>query len=158
MDSVPDHWETVLRVLAAVVGAGALGWQRERHGKPAGLRTQMMVALGAAVFTIVTLKLHESLVQAGGSASLDPTRVIQGIVGGIGFLGAGTIIQSRGSVEGVTTAATVWVVGALGIACGLGYLFVAAITVVVAFVLLTVFGIIEHRMKIAKSDDEGGCD
>jgi len=146
MDAFPSEWEVVLRAFIAVLGAGALGWQRERHGKPAGLRTQMMVGLGAAMFTMVTLQLYQAMLEAGGPARPDPLRVIQGIVGGIGFLGAGTIIQARGSVQGITTAATIWVVGGFGIACGLGYYFLAGVSVVFSLIILSAVGILERQL------------
>lgn len=146
MDAFPSSVEVVFRALFAVLGGGALGWERERHGKPAGLRTQMMVGLGAAMFTIVTLKLYYAALEAGGPGRLDPIRVVEGVVGGIGFLGAGTIIQARGSVQGITTAATIWVVGAFGIACGLGYYFVAGVNLVFALSILSVMGILERRL------------
>jgi len=145
MDTFPSEWEVLLRAFLAVLGAGALGWERERHGKPAGLRTQMMVALGSAVFTMVTLKLYAATFEAGAPAGPDPTRVIQGIVGGIGFLGAGSIIQARGSVRGMTTAATIWVVGAFGIACGLGYYFLAGVSVAFSLIVLSAIGFLERR-------------
>jgi putative Mg2+ transporter-C (MgtC) family protein len=146
MDAFPSEWEVVLRAFIAVLGAGALGWERERHGKPAGLRTQMMVGLGAAMFTMVTLQLCQTMLEAGGAARLDPLRVIQGIVGGIGFLGAGTIIQARGSVQGITTAATIWVVGAFGIACGLGCYFLAGVGIGFSLIILSVVGILERQL------------
>jgi putative Mg2+ transporter-C (MgtC) family protein len=147
-----------------VIGAGMLGWQRERHGKPAGLRTQMMVGLGAAMFTMVTLKLYEAAVQSGVPGRFDPLRVIQGVVGGIGFLGAGTIIQARGSVKGITTAATIWVVGAFGIACGLGYYALAGVNLGFALFILTLVGMLEKRfleqpdVENGKPPDENGSD
>lgn len=146
MDAFPSSVEVVVRAVFAVLGAGALGWQRERHGKPAGLRTQMMVGLGAAMFTMVTLKLYQAAMEIGSPDRLDPLRVIQGVVGGIGFLGAGTIIQARGSVKGITTAATIWVVGAFGIACGLGYYFLAVVNLVFALLILSAMGVLEKRL------------
>jgi putative Mg2+ transporter-C (MgtC) family protein len=129
-----------------VAGAAALGWQRELHGKPAGLRTQMMVGLGAAMFTLVTLKFYQTVGGDGDPGRIDPLRVIQGVVGGIGFLGAGTIIEARGSVRGITTAATIWVVGGFGIACGLGYYFLAGTGVFFSLLILSGVGILEKRL------------
>lgn len=151
----PEFGEVLLRMLLAVGGAAVLGWEREKHGKPAGLRTQMLVGLGAAAFTLATLKLFADL-NAGGNTQLDPTRVVQGIIGGIGFLGAGTIIEARGSVRGMTTAATIWVVGALGIACGLGYYMLAGCTVGFAWFILVVLGFLEKRLlspPLGEEDD-----
>ena len=145
----PDSWqEIMLRPLAAVVGAALLGLDREIHRKPAGLRTHMMVALGATVFTLVTLQLFEQMRQDGDAwAGADPLRAISGVAGGIGFLGAGAIIQSRGTVEGITTAATIWVTGALGVACGAGYYRMAGVLVGYALVILVVIGWIEFRFR-----------
>jgi len=152
MEPFPSPLEVVLRAVVTLLGAGALGWQRERHGKPAGLRTQMMVGLGAVMFTMVTLKLYQATLEAGLPGRLDPIRVIEGVIGGIGFLGAGTIIQARGSVKGMTTAATIWVVGALGIACGLGYFFLAGVTFLFSFIVLSGIGIVEKRWL---TDEDG---
>lgn len=146
MNTFPPASDLFLRVVVALLGAAALGWQRERHGKPAGLRTQMMVGLGSAMFTLVTLKFYLSLLDAGAAGRMDPLRVIEGIVGGIGFLGAGTIIQSRGSVKGITTAATIWVVGAYGIACGLGYFLLAGMNVAFALITLSLLGMLERSV------------
>jgi putative Mg2+ transporter-C (MgtC) family protein len=145
----PDSWqEIMLRPLAAIVGAALLGLDREIHGKPAGLRTHMMVALGATVFTLVTLQLFEQMRQDGNAwAGADPLRAISGVAGGIGFLGAGAIIQSRGMVEGITTAATIWVTGALGVACGAGYYRMAGALVGYALVILVVIGWMESRFR-----------
>lgn len=146
MDAFPTLLETVFRPLLAIAGAAVLGWERERHGKAAGLRTQMMVALGAAMFTLITLKLYHAVVAANGGNRIDPVRVVEGVIGGIGFLGAGAIIQARGSVKGMTTAATIWVVGALGVACGLGFYVLAVVTVLFALLILSALGYLEHRV------------
>jgi len=155
MSEVVTIWECILRPLLAVGGGALLGWEREKHGKPAGLRTQMMVALGASAFTLITIQLCQASHEAGEFVRIDPSRVVQGIIGGIGFLGAGTIIQARGSVQGITTAATIWVVGALGVACGLGFYRVAAVTVVLAFMILTAIGHLEKRSFDGSESAEG---
>ncbi len=145
MGANPSDLEMMLRALFAIIGAGALGWERERYGKPAGLRTQMMVGLGSAMFTMVSLRLYLLSLQAGVSSQFDLMRIIAGIIGGIGFLGAGTIIRARGSVTGITTASTIWVVGAFGIACGLGYYSLAGMNLLLALIVLSVFGKLERR-------------
>ena len=122
--------DVVLRLpLSCLLGA-LIGWERETGGKPAGLRTNMMVALGAATFTLLATSL------APLQEAADPTRIVTGVATGIGFLGAGSIIQSRKGVEGMTTAAGVWVVGAIGAACGLGAYSIASVASVLAFVIL----------------------
>jgi len=137
--------EVILRSAAAVVLGAILGWEREAADKPAGFRTHMMVALGAAAFTLVTVGIYDHALANTNRPPPDPLRMVAGVIGGIGFLGAGTIIQSRGSVQGITTAATIWVVGSVGIACGMGAFQVAITTVVLAFVILRLMGWLEGR-------------
>jgi putative Mg2+ transporter-C (MgtC) family protein len=129
----------VLRLsLAAVLGA-LFGWEREASDKPAGLRTHMLVSIGSATFTLLGFETGAALSERFGEAGLDPTRIVQGIVGGLGFLGAGSIIKSRGSedVSGLTTAASVWYTGALGVACGMGAFLLAGISAVLGMIVLT---------------------
>ena len=145
METPLGDLEFLLQITLAAACGGVLGWERESRNKPAGLRTHMLVALGASVFTAVTLQMRTQFV-AEQSAVLDPARAVQGIIGGIGFLGAGTIIQARGSVQGITTAATIWVVGAIGIACGAAQYDFATITALAAFLILTVLGRIERYL------------
>ena len=134
--------EIALRLGAALIIGGLLGLNRDLHGKPAGMRTHSLVSLGAAVAVIVSLGLP------GESKSMDPnavSRVLQGIVTGIGFLGAGVILRdSSGHVSGLTTAATIWICGVLGVACGLGYWPVLGIALCLTAVALATGGPIEH--------------
>ena len=134
-----------MRLLCAVLLGGLIGWDRERREKPAGLRTHMMVTLGSAAFVLLAFEVAAEVSSRYGAEGLDPTRVLQGVVGGIGFLGAGSIIQSRGHVKGVTTAASVWVSGALGAACGMGAYLLAVVTAGLALVILTVVGRLEPQ-------------
>jgi putative Mg2+ transporter-C (MgtC) family protein len=117
--------------LAALLGA-LIGWERETGGKPAGLRTNMMVALGASTFTLVSTSLASASAQEAG----DPIRIVTGVATGIGFLGAGSIIQTRTGVEGMTTAAGIWVVGAIGAACGLGAYLIAIVAALLGLIIL----------------------
>jgi putative Mg2+ transporter-C (MgtC) family protein len=124
--------EMVLRLLlAAVLGAG-IGYQRERAKKPAGLRTHMLIALGAALFTIVSIY--------GFGEKGDPSRVAAGVVAGIGFLGAGVIFRAmRGDLPmGLTTAASIWIVAAIGMAAGVGLYLVSAVIAVLAVLILMI--------------------
>ncbi len=129
-------------ILAAVFGA-VVGLERELSGKAAGLRTNILICLGAAVFTIL------SRYMATNQDSL--TRIAAGVVTGIGFLGAGAIIQDRGGVHGMTTAATIWVVASIGMACGARYYALAILATLIALVVLLVLKIAEkpldHHMK-----------
>ncbi|MGH7788081.1 MAG: MgtC/SapB family protein [Candidatus Binatia bacterium] len=138
MDQPVSLLDVVLRMFLASALGAVVGFEREVKSKAAGLRTHAMVSLGSAVFTLAALEMYQ-LTLADSATKGDPTRIIEGIVGGIGFLGAGQIIQSRGSVHGVTTAAGVWVVGAVGVACGGGYYALAGLTV--GFALLIMAGL-----------------
>jgi putative Mg2+ transporter-C (MgtC) family protein len=123
----------VLRLLSATLVGGILGSNRELHGKAAGGRTHALVSLGAAIVTVVML--HQEVPDANAIG-----RIIQGILTGIGFLGAGVILRdSGGHVSGLTTAATIWVCAALGIVCGLGYWSLLGVSVGLIFAVL-VFG------------------
>jgi len=142
----PSLTEIVLRLLAALVCGAVLGWERESRGKAAGFRTNMLVALGSAAFTMLSIELA---LKSSGPGQYDPMRVLQGIIGGIGFLGAGAIIQSRGSIHGMTTAATIWVVASAGVACGIGTyhtIAIALITVIFCFIVLTVLDIVAQKL------------
>jgi putative Mg2+ transporter-C (MgtC) family protein len=126
--------ETALRLGAALIIGSILGLNRELHGKPAGLRTHALVALGAAVATIVVLKSPTGFLAAEQNAI---GRVVQGILTGVGFLGAGVILRDpAGHVTGLTTAATVWMCAVLGIVCGLGYWGILGITVILTTLVL----------------------
>jgi len=148
--------ELVLRLLAASVCGLLIGLERESKRKPAGLRTHLLVAVGAAGFMLITDELfHEFDAHHTGTA-VDPLRVLSGIVGGIGFLGAGAIIQSQGNVRGITTAAGIWIVGAIGAACGVGYYPIAIAVTVMGFAILAPLRYIEHRYH--RSRDGGDAD
>lgn len=137
--------ETAFRLSLAILAGAILGWDRERQQKPAGLRTHMMVALGSAAFMLATLELTSQFSKDTQAISIDPTRALAGIVGGIGFLGAGSIIEARGSIRGMTTAASIWVVAAIGVACGAGMYQIAFTTVLLAILVLAVVGVFEAK-------------
>jgi putative Mg2+ transporter-C (MgtC) family protein len=135
--SVPTlAWSHALARLALAAGLGAaIGLERELRERQAGLRTHLLVALGACLFTIVSaFGFHDVLTSDGRLAVLDPSRIAAQIVTGIGFLGAGAIIRQGISIRGLTTAATLWVVAAIGMACGAG-LYTLAITATVVSLL-----------------------
>lgn len=142
-----DLKESVTRLGAAAVLAGILGLERELRHKPLGLRTNILVALGACSFGLITMELIDLFRRGDGLGTIDPSRVVQGIIEGIGFLGTGAIIQSRHDVYGATTGATIWVVGAIGIACGFGFFLQATAAAVVALLVLTVLGAIESYFR-----------
>lgn len=119
-----------VRLLLAAVLGGVLGLQREQHGKAAGMRTHMLVSLGAALFVLVP--------QQGGMQLADMSRVLQGVIAGIGFLGAGAILKLKDEeqVHGLTTAAGIWMTAAIGIACGLGREATALLSMLLALAIL----------------------
>ena len=126
--------------LAALLG-GAIGAERERTGKWAGLRTHMLIAIGSALLTDISIQIGVRYSQ--GSGAWDPGRIAAQIVTGVGFLGAGTIIQSRGAVHGLTTAAGLWVASAIGIAVGAAFYVEAILTCLVILLILTVLRPVE---------------
>jgi putative Mg2+ transporter-C (MgtC) family protein len=138
--------EIALRLVAATVLAGLIGIEREIKKKPAGVRTNALIGLGAAVVTLCGLLVASSM--PGAAAD----RIASIVVEGIGFLGAGVIIQSSGVVHGLTTAATMWVVAGIGIACGFGYYDVAIITALLAMILLAIFGPLDAHLMGENAD------
>jgi putative Mg2+ transporter-C (MgtC) family protein len=149
--SVPtlDWPEVLLRLaLAAALGA-AIGLERELREREAGLRTHLLVSLGSALFTIVSAYGFHAFLASGQSVvRADPSRIAAQIVTGIGFLGAGAIIRQGLSVRGLTTAATLWVVAAIGLATGAGYYSAAVVTTVLVLVSLWPLRILAHRIFV----------
>lgn len=141
------QWEAAGRLGLALLCAALVGLDRETRNRGAGLRTHMMVALGSAGFTLVAMKLFAMLdVASAGGNTLggDPVRIMAAIVGGIGFLGAGTIIQSGGEIRGMTTAAGLWVIAAVGMAAGAGYYSGAVMITVLALVTIVLLRRVER--------------
>ncbi|MGD2106573.1 MAG: MgtC/SapB family protein [Nitrosopumilaceae archaeon] len=137
-------FEIIFRLLLGI-GLGALiGFERELKHRPAGLRTHMLVSLGATIFTVSSL-----------SFDIEPGRIAAGIVAGIGFLGAGTIIAHKGHVKGITSAATLWVVAGMGLAIGIGEYYVALISALAVFLILR-FEKIERQIEPSKNSSDDG--
>jgi putative Mg2+ transporter-C (MgtC) family protein len=129
--------QALVRIVIAAALGGAVGLERELRDHDAGFRTHMLVSIGSALFTIVSAyAFHDFLVHGGSVVRADPTRIAAQIVTGIGFLGAGAIIRQGLSIRGLTTAATLWVVAAIGMATGAGYYGGAVITTAVVLVSL----------------------
>ncbi len=135
-----------LRLGAALVLGALLGLEREHREHAAGLKTLALVSLGAALMTVVSAYGFESLLGVSPNVRLDPTRIAAQIVTGIGFLGAGTILLRRQFVRGLTTAATIWLVAGVGMACGAGLLAEATLVTVLTLLLLTVVRPVERRL------------
>jgi len=152
----------VLRLLVAALIGAVLGFDRERKDKPAGLRTHMLVALGSATFVLLGFEVGVQIDAHDDEQRFDPTRVLQGVVGGIGFLGAGSIIQARGQVSGVTTAASVWVAGAVGAAAGMGAYGIAIVATVLSVLILSALYRLERKLRPngppGSKSDEGESD
>ena len=148
----PELWETAVRLTLALLFSALIGWEREHKGRPAGLRTHMLVAIGAAGFTLVALEITGASIAAEFKPPFDPGRIISTIVGGIGFLGAGAILHSRHRVHGLTTAAGIWAVAAIGIACGCGLYSLAVLMTVLG--LVTLISIKQFEKKWFDDEDD----
>ena len=144
-------WDAGTRLLVAALLGMLAGFEREFRRKPAGVRKHMLVATGSAAFMILTLELAIGPLKVVDQASVDPTRIIQGIIGGIGFLGAGAIIQGGREVSGLTTGASIWVAGAIGIACGIGFfdfaLLLTAVVVIILYAIGRVEGLVMDKVE-----------
>ena len=142
-----DLLDLILRMALATVVGGVIGLERELRDRNAGFRTHILVCVGATAFTIVSAYGFESfLVSTDPAAPVDPSRVAAQIVTGIGFLGAGAIIRHGGTVRGLTTAANLWALAAIGMAIGLGLYAVTFVTAAAVLISLTALRIIEHRV------------
>lgn len=141
MDLLPtDYVEIVTRLLVAAFLSGLIGIEREAKSQPAGLRTHLLVGIGSCLMMILSVTGFDSIINSDSDAiRFDPARIPSYVISGIGFLGAGTIIVHRGSVRGLTTAASVWVAAGLGLTVGLGMYFAALLTAII--VLLTLYGL-----------------
>ncbi len=119
----------VIPIVLAIVCGAVIGLERQLRQKPAGLRTNILICLGAAVFTIISRKM--------GVGQDSATRIAAQIVTGVGFLGAGAVIQDRGGIHGLTTAATIWIVASIGMGCGAGFFGLAIISTILVILVLT---------------------
>jgi putative Mg2+ transporter-C (MgtC) family protein len=144
LPGVVEVTQLVLRMLLAALLGGVLGYQRERQGKEAGLRTHMLVALGSTFFVLVPLQ--------AGMAIGDLSRVLQGLIAGIGFLIAGTILkqQAEGHIQGLTTAAGLWLTAAVGVAVGLGREASAVLGTVLALIILALLPQVRPHADVAE--------
>ena len=142
-------WEQIGSMFAAVALGGLIGLERELGNKPVGLRTNILICLGAAIFTIVSVQMGRSL--EGSSV-----RIAAQIVGGVGFLGAGAIIRDRGTVQGATTAATIWLVASLGMACGAGFFVLATVGTLLTLFVLFALHPLERKLDRRVSGEKNG--
>lgn len=145
MDTAAVPQEIIRLAVAAVLGA-AIGWEREWGDRAAGLRTHALVSMGAALIMLVSSYGFTGVVTPDHTVVLDPSRVAAQVVSGIGFLGAGTIIVRRSAVRGLTTAASIWVVAGIGLACGSGLFAAAVAATVLGLVILSGLKPVERRI------------
>lgn len=166
MEQLPDwvimlrslSWSTAGQVTLAAILGGIIGIEREWRGRPAGFRTNILIAIGACLFTILSIQGFP----LNGSSAQDTARVAAQIVSGVGFLGAGALLQTRNKTKGMTTAATIWLVAAIGMAVGTGAYFLAVfttlLTAAVLQLLLPVSKMVEQERKIHKKQDSAADD
>ena len=140
-ESLYAQWDLILRLIIAFALGAAIGLEREYTRHPAGLRTMALVAGGSCLFTSIGAYI--------GLQHTDPTRIAAQVVTGIGFLGAGAILRQQDQVKGLTTAATIWTVAAVGMAAGLGLFLVAIAATVLTLVVLIFIGVVEKRAEAA---------
>ncbi len=148
------------RLLLAALLSGLIGYEREKHGRAAGLRTTILVGVGSCLIMMTSMQVFELY---KGMASIDPARIAAQVVSGIGFLGAGTIIRFKASVRGLTTAAGLWAVAGIGLAVGCGFYSAALLATFTIFLVLVLFSKVESRLrrdiyKVLKMEVQGGID
>lgn len=138
----PMEIEIIVKLVVAAGLGLVLGFEREMHKRPAGLRTHSLICMGAALFTVLSMSIV--------GENVDASRIAAGVVTGIGFIGGGMIFKSDDRVIGLTTAAELWVVGAIGVAVGVGYYFAAAVTAaIVLFILVPLKHLAEEAKRKA---------
>jgi putative Mg2+ transporter-C (MgtC) family protein len=142
----PDDLEMVLRLVTALFAGALIGFERSYHARPAGFRTHALVCTASSLLMLVTVYEAHWVRAAADSVTIDPTRMAQGIMTGIGFLGAGVIIKEGLSVRGLTTAASIWITAAIGILAGIGFYFPLFVSVLITLGVLSAFRWIEARM------------
>lgn len=141
-----DYFEMLFRMVAALAAGGIIGLERSYRGRAAGFRTHSLVCVASSLLMLVTVYESQWFTQAASRVTVDPTRMAQGIMTGIGFLGAGVIMIEGLSVRGLTTAASIWITAAVGILMGIGFYFPAAVATALTLGTLSVFRWVETRI------------
>jgi putative Mg2+ transporter-C (MgtC) family protein len=147
-----DQLDISVRLLVAAVLGAAIGLEREIHAHPAGMRTHLLVSLGSAAFTVISIFVFEVPPSPNGTIPVDPSRVAAQIVSGIGFLGAGAILKYGSSVRGLTTAASLWATAAVGMAAGGAAWVVAGVTTLIIVFSLGPLNAIVNRLRLQRAD------
>jgi len=137
-------FSTTIRVILAVILGGVIGLEREKKGVSAGLRTHILVTVGATLIMLTSLYIYYMFKEDG--CSIDPGRIAAGVVTGVGFLGAGTIIRSKEGIRGLTTAASIWISAAIGLAVGCGYFSAAIIVTGTSYLALSILKKLEKEV------------
>ena len=138
-----NNWLILFRLILAAVLSGAIGFEREFHGRAAGFRTHILLCVGSTLVMLTSMHIFDIYYTR---VACDPARIAAGVITGIGFLGAGTIMHSKSSVRGLTTAASLWVVAGIGLAVGSGLYFGSIVTTILTLVTLMIFSRIERVM------------
>ncbi len=149
----PFRTAAMARLVLAAIFGGLLGWERGRSDKPADIRTMILIGTGAAAFAM----MGQQLIADGGDPAIvrgDPTRVVSYIISGVGFLGAGAILHSKRTIKGLTTAASIWVVAAIGAACGVGEFAIGFLLFAIAFITLWTPWVVALANGEIESDEE----
>lgn len=163
LNRLNDLWFAIgFKVCLAIFCGGLIGWERQAKHKPAGLRTNMLICLGSCLYTLLSILIGQEYARGTSGALPDPTRIAAQIVTGIGFLGGGMIIQAGGSVSGLTSAATIWVVAAIGVGIGAGYPVMAVTFTLTVYLTLSVLSVLEHsllgKMSVYRASITVGAD
>lgn len=143
-----DYIVILVRLLAATAAGGIIGLERSYHGRPAGMRTHTLVCLASSLLMLLTVFQWSLLSEVPiETLRVDPTRMAQGIMTGIGFLGAGVIMREKLTIRGLTTAASVWITASIGIIIGMGFFVAAGIATVITLLVLSSLGWLERKLK-----------
>lgn len=146
--------ELLVRLGMAVLAGAVIGFEREVAHRPAGLRTNMLVALASAIFMVLAIEFVIEATEANGIVGIDTTRVVQAVIAGVGFLGAGAIFKSGDSIRGLTTGASLWMSGAVGVACGGGFYLIAGAGVGFSLLILLSAELIKEPIPEEGEDED----
>ncbi|RIJ23370.1 MgtC/SapB family protein [Henriciella barbarensis] len=146
--------QIVVRIAAACIFGALIGAEREIRDRPAGLRTFMLVSLAACLFTIIALEVSYLVESTEDASSIrpDPLRIVEAVTAGVAFIAAGAIIRHSGRLEGLTTGAGLWLAGAIGLACGAGFMAIAALVTILALVIMVLFKWLERYLPVTDKD------
>lgn len=147
-------WDTIIvRLLAAVLFSGLIGFERESRNRPAGLRTHMLVGLASAAYCLIMLEILASSKGVSAGLAMDPLRLLESVTSGVAFLAAGMIVFSKGRVKGLTTGASLWLAAALGLGAGFGFWPIAILGTGLALIIIRLIGAAEKAAK-GRTDDK----